>query len=158
MRQGIGSALVQIMAYRLFGAKTLSKPILGDCQLDPYDQTAVEFWLKYETFHSRKRIWKYRLWNGGHFVQGGWERRASLHYIYARSSISGTLSFWDITMKNNSWKQKANTLFIFAVMIFFWTRADAQHYLLAFITSTGKILNQLLVTKNKAPIQFRSSF
>ena len=35
MRQWIGSALVQIMAYSLFGAKPLSKPILGYCQLDP---------------------------------------------------------------------------------------------------------------------------
>ena len=30
-----GSALVQIMACRLFGAKPLSKPMLGYCQLDP---------------------------------------------------------------------------------------------------------------------------
>ena len=32
--QWIGSALVQIMACRLFGAKPLSKPMLGYCQLD----------------------------------------------------------------------------------------------------------------------------
>ena len=30
-----GSALVQIMACRLFGAEPLSKPVLGYCQLDP---------------------------------------------------------------------------------------------------------------------------
>ena len=35
MRQRIGSALVQIMACRLFGAKPLSKPMLRYCQLDP---------------------------------------------------------------------------------------------------------------------------
>ena len=35
MCQWIGSALVQIIACRLFGAKPLSKPILGYCQLDP---------------------------------------------------------------------------------------------------------------------------
>ena len=35
MRQPIGSALVQITACRLFGAKPLSKPMLGYCQLDP---------------------------------------------------------------------------------------------------------------------------
>ena len=35
MRQWIGSALVQIMACRLFGAKPLSKPMLDYCQLDP---------------------------------------------------------------------------------------------------------------------------
>ena len=35
MRHWIGSALVQIMACRLFGAKPLSKPMLGYWQLDP---------------------------------------------------------------------------------------------------------------------------
>ena len=35
MRQWIGSALVQIMACRLFGAKPLSKPMLSYCQLEP---------------------------------------------------------------------------------------------------------------------------
>ena len=34
MRQCIRSTLTQIMACRLFGAKPLSKPILGYCQLD----------------------------------------------------------------------------------------------------------------------------
>ena len=34
MRQWIGSALVQIMACHLFGAKPLSKPMLDYCQLD----------------------------------------------------------------------------------------------------------------------------
>ena len=37
MCQWIGSALVQIMACRLFGAKPLSKPMLGYCQLDPQE-------------------------------------------------------------------------------------------------------------------------
>ena len=35
MRRWSGSALVQIMACRLFGAKSLSKPMLGYCQLEP---------------------------------------------------------------------------------------------------------------------------
>ena len=35
MPQWVGSALVQIMACRLFDAKPLSKPMLGYCQLDP---------------------------------------------------------------------------------------------------------------------------
>ena len=35
IRQWMGSALVQIMAWRLFGAKPLSQPILGYRQLDP---------------------------------------------------------------------------------------------------------------------------
>ena len=43
MRQWIGSALVQIMACRLSGAKPLSSPVLGYCQLDPGEQTSVKF-------------------------------------------------------------------------------------------------------------------
>ena len=43
MCQLIGSALDQIMACRLFGAKPLSKPMLGYCQLDPREQTSVKF-------------------------------------------------------------------------------------------------------------------
>ena len=54
----IGSALVQIIAWRLFGAKPLSKSMLGYCELDPYEQTSVNFQSKYKTFHSRKRILK----------------------------------------------------------------------------------------------------
>ena len=56
MRQWIGSPLVQIMACRLFGAKPLSEPMLGYCQLDPWEQTSVEFRSKYKIFHSWKCI------------------------------------------------------------------------------------------------------
>ena len=42
MRQWIGSVLVQIMVCRLYGAKPLSKPMLGR-QLDPWEQTSVIF-------------------------------------------------------------------------------------------------------------------
>ena len=59
MRQWIGSALVQIMACRLFNAKPLSKLVLGYCQL------------KYKTFHSRKWIWKCRPPKWQPFCPGG---------------------------------------------------------------------------------------
>ena len=72
MPQSIGSALVQIMACRLFGAKPLSKSMLHYCQMDPSEQTTVKFSSKFQIFHLRKCIWIYRLWNGGHFVQGRW--------------------------------------------------------------------------------------
>ena len=70
IRQWIWSALVQIMACRIIGAKPLSKSKLGYCQLDHYEQTSVKFYSKYKMFHSRKCVWKYRLQNGYHFVQG----------------------------------------------------------------------------------------
>ena len=64
MRQWIGSALVQIMACRLFGAKPSPEPMLVYCQQDS------EFY----NCHSGKYIWKFRLQNGDHFIQEemGW--------------------------------------------------------------------------------------
>ena len=71
MRQWTGrQALVQVMACRLFGAKSLPEPMLTYCQLDPQEQISVKFHSKYKIFHSRKCIWTYRLRDAGHFVQG----------------------------------------------------------------------------------------
>ena len=72
MGQWTGYALVQVMACHLFGAKLLPEPILTYCQLDPKEkeQTSVKFKSKYKKFNPRKCIWKCRLRNGGHFVQG----------------------------------------------------------------------------------------
>ena len=67
------STLDQIMACCLFGAKPLSEPMLGYCQLDPREQNSVKFQSTYKNFHSWKCIWKYCLQNVSHFVQGGKE-------------------------------------------------------------------------------------
>ena len=67
-----GSALVQIMACCLFSAKPSPEPMLFYCQLNLWEQTLMELESKYKTFHSWKCIWKWRLWNGGHFAQGWW--------------------------------------------------------------------------------------
>ena len=69
--QRIGVALVQIMACRLFGDKSLSKPMLEYCQKDPYEQTSVKFWSKFKFSHSRKCNWKYRLPKWWPFFPGG---------------------------------------------------------------------------------------
>ena len=42
--------LVQIMACRLFGAKPISKPILGYCQLATWDENSGKFQSKYNFF------------------------------------------------------------------------------------------------------------
>ena len=42
MRQWTGSALAQIMACRLFGAKPLSKPVLGYCQLQKLQWVSIQ--------------------------------------------------------------------------------------------------------------------
>ena len=56
MSQRIGATLVQIMACRLFGAKPLSKRMLGYCQLNPLKLTSVKFESKYKLFiHENAR-------------------------------------------------------------------------------------------------------
>ena len=46
MRQWMGLVLVKIMACRLPGAKPLSKPMLGNHQLDTYEQASVIFFFQ----------------------------------------------------------------------------------------------------------------
>ena len=85
MRQWIRSALVRIMACRLFGAKPLSEPNWNvvNCTLG-YKKTSLELKSKYKHFHSRKCIWNHRLRNGGHFVQWG-----SVNSIYCTVNRHG---------------------------------------------------------------------
>ena len=67
MRQGTGSALVQVMACRLFGAEPLTEPMLVYCQLDSSEQISVKFESKfYQCIHENAfEIVFYQ--NGGHF-------------------------------------------------------------------------------------------
>ena len=39
------------MAWRRFGAKQLSEPILPYCQLDPMENISVKSYLKFKSFH-----------------------------------------------------------------------------------------------------------
>ena len=61
MRHLTGSALVQEMACRLFGAKLLPEPMLAYCQMDSWEQISVKFESEFYHFHSRKCIWNCRL-------------------------------------------------------------------------------------------------
>ena len=54
MRQWIRSALVQIMACRLFGAKPLTKPVLGYCQFWLLGTNFIEIWIKIQNFSFAK--------------------------------------------------------------------------------------------------------
>ena len=56
MSQWIRSALVQIMACRLYSTKPLSEPTLEYCQSDPEEQTPVKFFVKIQTFSFTKII------------------------------------------------------------------------------------------------------
>ena len=70
MRQWIGSALAEIMACRLFGAKPLSKPMLA-CQLDSREHISVIYESEFYHFHSRKFNLKCRLPKWRPFLPGG---------------------------------------------------------------------------------------
>ena len=82
MRQWIWSALVQIMARRIFGAKPVlayccifvAKLIPGYCLLDPKEQNAVKFQSQNKIFS----LTKMHLRNGGHLPQGRWVKTAQI--------------------------------------------------------------------------------
>ena len=61
IRQWTRSALVQIMACHLFGAKPLTEPILGYYQEGFWEQISVKFKLEFYHFHFKKCIWSCRL-------------------------------------------------------------------------------------------------
>ena len=42
MRRGTGSALIRVVASRLFGANPLPEPVLTYNQLDPWEQTSMK--------------------------------------------------------------------------------------------------------------------
>ena len=50
IRQSTGSALLQVMACRLFGAKPLPELVLANCQLDSWKQISVKIESEYTIF------------------------------------------------------------------------------------------------------------
>ena len=86
MRQWIGSALVQIMACRLFGAKPLSKPLLGYCQLNPQEQTSSETLIKIQKFSFTKIHLKISSAKWWPFCRGGDEL---MHWLQGSSPSNG---------------------------------------------------------------------
>ena len=52
--------------------KPVSQPRVYYCQWDSLAQNSVKFHAKFTHFLSWKCTWKYRLRNGGHFIQGKW--------------------------------------------------------------------------------------
>ena len=105
MCQWIGSALVQIMACRLFGAKPLSKSMLVYCQLEPKEQISVKFQSKCKTFHSWKCVRNCRLRNDALFVQG--EMCFKVQY---NKNIC--------TLFTNGWSCRGSSIFSFIYVIY----------------------------------------
>ena len=84
MCQWIGSALVQIMACRLFGDKPLSKPVLGFLSKGLLGTNFTEIWIEIQNFYSRKCIWKRHLRNSDHLSR---ERWVNTDWIASQQSI-----------------------------------------------------------------------
>ena len=76
MRQWIGWSLIHMMACRLFGAKPLSEPMLGHCQLR---LLGTNSWMsvKIRSFSFKNSNENVVCQNSGHFVQGGWVNTCS---------------------------------------------------------------------------------
>ena len=74
VRQWIGSALIQIMAYRLFSTKPLSKPIVN---WTFRNKLQWNFTQSTNIFLDENASEIYRLRSGGHFCPGGDELNQS---------------------------------------------------------------------------------
>ena len=109
MRHWIGSALVQIMACRVFGTKSLPEPVLAHCQLDSSEQLSVKSELYH--CHSRKYIWNCRLPKWWPFCPRGRRVKWYLDIPY--------LSVWvrqkTFSVKQCVWRNS------FRLFVFFWT-------------------------------------
>ena len=91
MRQWTGSALVQVMACRLFGAKPSPKPMLVYSQMDSWQQISVKFKSEFYHFHWRKCIWNCHLPIWRPFCPGGEELKYSW-WVYDMEVISTLLA------------------------------------------------------------------
>ena len=61
--------LAMMMMYCLFGMMPLPDQMLTYCQLYPEEHSSIQFYWNLKSFHSRKCIWKWCLWNCMLFVQ-----------------------------------------------------------------------------------------
>ena len=71
IRQWTRSALVQVMAWCLFSAKSLPEPILTYCELDSCEQISVKFKSKIISFSLKKCTWNGCLPKWGPFCPDG---------------------------------------------------------------------------------------
>ena len=109
-RQWNGSALLQIMACRLFGAKPLPEPMLAHCQLDPWEQNSVKFESECYHFHSRKYTWKCLLPEWRSFCSGGRWVNNLVYYLLIKPL------FW-LTLKMPMDQNLFSTLFCRMIQI-----------------------------------------
>ena len=118
MPQWTGSALVQIMACRSFGAKPLPEAMLAYCQLDCWEQISVKFVSQFHQFRSRKCIWTCRLpiWQpfcpGARWVKVNWTfwpLTQSYTEVYIVPSLSFAIFGYALLDIDFIWRHKMGT-------------------------------------------------
>ena len=85
--QWTGSALVQIMACRLFGAKPLPEPMLAYCQLGSWEQFLVKIWIGILSFSCKKMHLKLLSANMAAILSGGDELNSHQEVTYSKTGI-----------------------------------------------------------------------
>ena len=91
-------SLVQVMVCYMF--KTCY-------ELDPYENIAIKFYLKFKLFHSRKLIWNCDLQNVSHFGQTSicsYFSGFSPIYIYKKTPLSHKGDIWSIYCHFKVWQ------------------------------------------------------
>ena len=122
MRQWIVSVLVQIMACRLLGARPLSKQCWVIANWALRNKLQWHFNQNKKTFHAWKCIWKYRLWNGGHFVQG----EMSSYYVAIDTKYENKMvRFW--------WNVAQKSLLMYSFQLVFLLHQQGMNYFEKFI-------------------------
>ena len=96
MRQWTGSALVQILACGLFGAKPFPEPMLAYCRLHFWEQISVKFESEFYHLHLRKSIWNCRLPKWRPFCPGGDE-------LTCRTQVGPMLAPWTLLSGVRYW-------------------------------------------------------
>ena len=120
------------MACRLLGAKPLPEPMLIYCQFYPKEQTSVKFESKFKTFHSWQCVSKYRLRNGGHFVQkemGFWR----CHRPFWMTSFGE----WKVITDYHSWRNCKETLNLLSAC--WWLDTARPRQMLVILTTNFRL-------------------
>ena len=138
MPQWIRSALVQIMACRLFGTKPLSRPMLGYYEMDPWAQTSVKLYIKIQKISLTKMHVKVSSAKWRPFCPGGdelithcprqiWQlfQKCKFQTQFGDHILNIQVNF---AMKARAWEDLVDGKLIL-VQIIAWCRQAPSHYL-----------------------------
>ena len=118
MHQGTGSALVHVMACRLFGAKPLPKPMLGYSQLDSEGTNLSEILIKIQNFSFTKMHLKISSSKWRPFCSGGDEFISEpMSYCVALIEHTGDVGMFSLYMIWVHWCPYGCYIYIWQVYI-----------------------------------------